>query len=509
MPTVYTALRAKHRHKLIPPDPSLPREQVFGAPPDKTLLAIERERASQQRLGPSFDSKAPTPCRKIAVIGAGLSGLCAAYELRGLGYDVTVYEARDRVGGRVHSLHNFVDGRVAEGGGELIGANHPLWNSYKHQFGLTFSDVHDYGNSPFRFQGTTLTADKSKHLIDEMEEQLKLLTNLAATIVDPFEPWTNRNAESLDAISIGEWICKAKCSLLCRHAISVMLAADNGIPTSKQSLLGVLAMVKGGGLDRYWTDTELYRCEGGNQKLAHHFQTWLNKTEEKTVILKSPVRRVFRDESRIRLMIDGCGMADADDVILTIPPSVWNTIEFEGWPDLRARLSIPPQLGANVKYLMRFTQRFWQQFASAPTLSDDGPVDLTWETTEANKTGDYVMVAFSGAVDAEKCANWPDTDRKGNYLQALREPYPGIDENFRDEMFMNWPQEEWTLGSYYFPRIGEVTKWGPFWRAGFEDWLHFAGEHTSYAFMGYMEGALSSGYRLARRLAVRDGLFSA
>jgi monoamine oxidase len=57
--------------------------------------------------------------------------------------------------------------------------------------------------------------------------------------------------------------------------------------------------------------------------------------------------------------------------------------------------------------------------------------------------------------------------------------------------------------------LNEVTNWGPFWKAGYKDWLHFAGEHTNYAFMGYMEGALSSGYRLARSLAVRDKILSA
>jgi monoamine oxidase len=74
---------------------------------------------------------------------------------------------------------------------------------------------------------------------------------------------------------------------------------------------------------------------------------------------------------------------------------------------------------------------------------------------------------------------------------------------------MNWPKEDWTEASYYFPRVNEVTTWGPFWKAGYGDWLHFAGEHTCYAFVGYMEGALSSGYRLARKLAVRDKIFPA
>jgi hypothetical protein len=80
MPTVYTALRAKHRHKIIPPDPSLPAKQVFAAPPGKTLLAAEKD---TQRPGPGLglEVERSMPSRKIAIIGAGLAGLCAAYEL--------------------------------------------------------------------------------------------------------------------------------------------------------------------------------------------------------------------------------------------------------------------------------------------------------------------------------------------------------------------------------------------------------------------------------------------
>ena len=64
----------------------------------------------------------------------------------------------------------------------------------------------------------------------------------------------------------------------------------------------------------------------------------------------------------------------------------------------------------------------------------------------------------------------------------------------------------WALSSSRRPAPNEVRRWGPFWKMGYFDWLHFAGEHTCYAFMGYMEGALSSGFRLAHRLAVRDRL---
>ena len=508
MPTIYTSLRARHRHKLAPPEPPLPKSEVFAAPAGLTLLQSSSQFSAREGTRTAETAAIRKPTRRVIVIGAGLAGLCAAYELRGLGYDVKIYEARSRVGGRVHSLDDFVNGKIAEGGGELIGSNHPLWNSYKHHFGLSFTDVKDYGNSPFRLKGETLTADQSKDLIDQMEEQFKLLSNLAESIVDPFEPWTNRNARALDHISIGHWISRARCSDPCKHAISVMLAADNGIPTSEQSLLAVLAMVKGGGLDRYWTDTELFRCKGGNQTLANCFRDALNQTAD-TVVEGAPVETISSSEGKIRLTIKDREPDEGGDIILAIPPSAWYTIKVEGFPELTDKLAAPPQMGANVKYLMSFDNRFWQTFASSPTLSEDGPVDLTWETTEDDKNQDFVVVAFSGSDDAKECARWSAEQRKPHYVDAMQAPYPGIGHEIRQDKFMNWPDEDWTKASYYFPRLGEVTSWGPFWNAGYGGWLHFAGEHTSYAFMGYMEGALSSGYRLARKLAIRDHIFPA
>ena len=165
-------------------------------------------------------------------------------------------------------------------------------------------------------------------------------------------------------------------------------------------------------------------------------------------------------------------------------------------------------MGSNVKYIMRLQDRLWEDFASSPNLTEDGPIDLTWETTENETRGDFALVAFSGADDANDCRSWPAESRRARYEQALV-PYPGIGRHITADVFCDWPGETWTQASYYFPRVGEVTRWGPIWRAGYDGWLHFAGEHTSFAFVGYMEGALSSGYRLARRLAVRDRVLMA
>ena len=71
--------------------------------------------------------------------------------------------------------------------------------------------------------------------------------------------------------------------------------------------------------------------------------------------------------------------------------------------------------------------------------------------------------------------------------------------------FMDWPTDPWTKASYSFPAPGQVTSQGPTLRQGIGR-LHFAGEYTSYGFMGFMEGALESGAAVARRIAARDGV---
>src|SRR6185437_16247319 len=55
--------------------------------------------------------------KRVVVVGAGFAGVCAAYELQTAGYDVTVVEARNRIGGRVHTLDRFVKDKTVEEGG--------------------------------------------------------------------------------------------------------------------------------------------------------------------------------------------------------------------------------------------------------------------------------------------------------------------------------------------------------------------------------------------------------
>jgi len=130
---------------------------------------------------------------------------------------------------------------------------------------------------------------------------------------------------------------------------------------------------------------------------------------------------------------------------------------------------------------------------------------MTWHATEGQKGAGDAMVCFSGGPSSEICRDW-GARRTENYLAELSKVYKGVRAAYTGKSrFMDWPGDAWTKASYSFPAPGQVTSQGPTLYDGIGR-LHFAGEYSSYAFMGFMEGALNSGAALAKRIAQKDGV---
>jgi monoamine oxidase len=436
--------------------------------------------------------------RRVLIVGGGFGGLAAAHELSAVGYDVRVFEARNRLGGRVLSFHDLAEGKTVEGGAELIGTNHPTWLSYAKQFGLTFLDVtEESGDSPIVLDGKRLGAKEAEALFDELEQAHGALDTLASP-VDAAEPWTSPNAAALDHATVAAWVDEQRVSARAKRAMHAEFAADNGVDTAWQSHLGNLTQIKGGGLERYWTETEVYRCRGGNQQLATKLASSLPADR---VRVRTAVRKISTTGAAVSITLADGTIVEGDEVILAVPPSVWHTIAFD--PPLPSTLR--PQMGSDVKFLAVVRSRFWRRAGLSPNLLSDGPVNLTWEATDDQPGPGTVLTSFSGANSADICRSWSPAERANAYLRTLEIAYPDIAAEFVKARFMDWPGDPWTRASYAFPAPGQITTIGPVLREGLGR-LHFAGEHTNFAFIGYMEGALGSGVALARRLAVRDGV---
>ena len=115
------------------------------------------------------------------MIGGGFAGLAAAYELSHAGADVTVLEARNRVGGRVLSFHDLVPGGAMEGGAELIGTNHAIWMDYAQRFKLPFVKItEEDAEAPIVLNGRRLSADTAEQLWKDMDAALAKMNADAA-----------------------------------------------------------------------------------------------------------------------------------------------------------------------------------------------------------------------------------------------------------------------------------------------------------------------------------------
>ena len=464
----------------------------------QTGLAAAAGLLSAERIG-ALASQPPAK-RRVLVIGAGFSGLACAHELSSVGYDVKVFEARKRVGGRVLSLKELIPGKNVEGGGDLLGSNHPHVLAYAAKFGCELLDVSgdDVAPPPTILDGRKLRADEVERLSDEIDAALDLLTDDARAVVAE-EPWRSPDAVRLDQLSTADWIRGLTMSPLAKRLLTVQLTTDNGVATSKQSHLGNLAQVKGGGLEKYWTDTEVYRLKGGNQQFALRFAKELG---DERLTLNCPVREIASAANGLTVTdAEGCTHT-ADDVVLAIPPSVWSTIKFS--PALPQVLD--PQMGMSVKFLAVVKSPFWREAKLPPNACSDGDIGETWDATEGQgDEGPAAMSTLTGGPAAEAIHRRAVPERQPAYLKELEALFPGFGAQFVKGQMMNWIGDPWTRAGYSFPAPGQVTTMGPLLRAGIGR-LHFAGEHTCYQFVGYMEGALHSGASLAKRLATRDGL---
>jgi monoamine oxidase len=437
---------------------------------------------------------------RAVVIGAGFAGLSAAERLRRGGWEVTVLEARGRVGGRVVRIDSIGGGDAyAEGGGEWIGLNHPRWLAHAKRLGLRLIEAtEEDGEAPIVLGGRRLGPDEAEALYEEMELHLAALTEASAS-VRADAPWESPGAAELDAESVAYWLAGRGMSESCLAASRAMLEHDNAAAAERMSLLGLLAMVAGGGGESFWTDSEVYRCAGGNARLAQGLAEDLGWSR---IRLREPA-------AGVAIGINGCtvmterGSYNADSVVIAVPPSVWDTLKITG-PDGETMAPAAPSMGPAAKLLVRAERAWWREGGLSPDALSDGAAGYTWNATDGQATPRPIVCGFgAGPAIAGMTQGDPRPMRDG-----IEKLLPGLAaaraQGPESERFMHWPSDPWARAGYSFPAPGEVTGAVRALHAGVTAGgrvrLAFAGEHTAMAFTGYMEGALASGHAAAMRL---------
>jgi monoamine oxidase len=396
----------------------------------------------------------------VVVVGAGFAGLAAADELHAAGVEVTVLEARDRVGGRVWSVP-FAGG-VAERGAEFILPCNTTLESLAERFRL-----------PLVRKGTPYGRRTPRGEEAVPEGELEAVFDRIAAVSGPEGAETV--ADAIDDLGLAP-----RMAALIRARIEVSM----GYPADdlKAEVLGEGAATFG--------DFDSYSVRGGNAELARALARELGAA----VHTSSPVRRVRWSDGAVTVGTED-GELDGDAAVIAIPTAPLAEIGFE--PPLRgptAEALASIRYGQNAKLFVALR-------APSPPTAIMSVRRRFWSYTQLDSSGEPApfVVAYAGTPDAvdglaEDAESWLEE------LAALR---PELELNPEGALLSTWHDDRWVRGSYSARsrssplRDADLSKpIGP---------LYFAGEHTAGDWHGLMEGALRSGQRAARQLLGAGG----
>lgn len=385
------------------------------------------------------------------VIGAGFAGLAAADELHRAGAEVTVLEARDRVGGRVWSTP-FPGGATVERGAEFILPGYKTLLGLVERLGLRLVRKGTlYGDREPRGGAPATRAEVA-----------------AAAARIGSEPPAGGVATLVDALNSYGFSAGVADALRARIEVSCAYPGDD-----------LAASVLAEGAAAFGT-FDGYTVEGGNDRIARE----LAATLDDRVHLGSPVRRVAWDEREVRVSTDGAE-ASADAAVIAVPVTVMSKIEFD--PPLRPeKPKVPYGQAAKLFVALR---------GAAPpsqTLSVPG---RWWCYTQLGPDGRPApfVAAFAGspgALEALRVSAGAE-----HWVAELARPRPDLELEPETALLSTWHDDPWAYGAY----SAESQRWPidtEAWRRPVGP-LSFAGEHTAGRWHALMEGALRSGRRAA------------
>lgn len=444
--------------------------------------------------------------KSVVVIGAGLAGLSAALDLQRAGWQVTVLEARERVGGRVHSIRKFSNGLVAEGGGEYIDSHHSRMLSLAKEFHLSLGQVGSWqGQSgdwgAFENKGGALDNKElwGTNLTVEYEKMWRALSELGKLVEDPHHPTLTPGAGELDKQSALDWINRQEVHPLGRNMFIQHIRSEY---TCEPQNFSLLDLSRNAAL--YYQDPNkwptTYRIIGGNDQLPQMIAKQLSDVRLNAVVTSI---RVESEKTTITYRQDDSHHTlESSFAILAIPLTTARQIDFHSsLPAVHQKMVNEITYGAVTKVMIEYRKRFWLEQKWNGRLFTDGPIVLTWDATSHIPSEHGIITAYTGGMPGAKLSQLSDDERILTAVSFIDDLFPGSQKLIENTATVAWRNEAFTQCSYMALAPGEVTA---YWETLFTPAgrLYFAGEHAT-PIQGFMEGAVESGQRTAQNIMER------
>ena len=470
---------------------------------------------------------------RIGIIGAGISGLTAALTLQDAGIASTVYESSTRIGGRMHSdaprfgTSTWDNGQVSEWCGELIDQGHKTILHLAQRFGLATVDLlsgePNGSEDTYYFSGRYYPQSQADADFQAVHQALQ--RDVQAASYPTTYLINTPGGIALDNTSLYDWIEQ---NVLGGHGspmgqlLDVAYNIEYGAETAVQSSLNLVYLLgfneKPGNFAIFGASNEKYHIVGGNQQLP-------------TVIaanLQAPVQTGWRmtaigfnrDGSiGVTFSVGGHTMVENfDRVILALPFAVLRTLNYRkaNFDSLKSIAIQELGRGRNDKLQLQFTSRYWNGTGSWPGTGNgnsyaDTGYQNTWDVTRSQPGSTGILVDYTGGNVAGSFApSTPYSSARTNpqvtvyaqaFLQQIKPVYQGITSKWNGQATLSVPALDPNLNcSYSYWKVGQYHSFSGYEKARqpFPDGrIHFAGEHCSQDFQGFMEGGASEGARAA------------
>ncbi len=544
--------------------------QRLGRDPAE-VYALSRERELSRRellagmgalgvaagaLGGARPARAANPGR-IAIVGAGIAGMSAALTLADKGLTATIYEASDRVGGRMHSETSYWSypsyAPVSEYCGEMIDSDHTTMMRLAARFGLALTDM-IAAEPPGSTETYYLQSGPNSTIYEYYEGSQAAADFVAvyraasrdASATGGNTVWNSYNSYGLafDKVSVYDWIADRVPGGLSSRMGRLLNSAyeqEYGAPTDDQSSLNIVyalsAQPAAGAFSIYGSSDQRFHIRGGNDQLPKAIAQYLLSKGHPPVRSGRRLQAISQTSSGAALTFDANGAAEtvvADHVILTVPFSVLRTLDTSAAQFDARKTKAITELGSgrNAKLILQYTNRIWNQqgvwgtsngdlytdlgfkyFGKKRKYLDDGP-QAAWDTTRG-QPGPYGLITNYTGGDAASAFVTPAPYLNASapsvagyakaFAQAFDKPFPGSAELWNGRAILSTPFTDPNLRlSYSYWRVGQYTGF-----AGYEGvaqgLVHFAGEHCSVDFQGFMEGAAREGRRAALEVVNATG----
>lgn len=434
----------------------------------------------------------------VVVVGAGLAGLRTAQLLQNASKRVLVLEARDRVGGRTHSVP-FAGGSI-DLGARWIGPKQRRIMALAQSLQLTMIAQPDQGASAWkignqsgRARGLTPQVPVAQ-LLRMLNTTVRLEWN--ARRVPKHAPWQATRAAEWDRTSVADFLKRHAGSGLGHDMLSASMRVLFAAEPRDISLLHALFYVRSsvglqnvmsirGGAQHWWFPE-------GAGAIAPRLARDLD------VRLSEPVRAITAGSTQLEVASER-GRYLCRRVVVALPPVLTQDIQFSpGLPAQRQQLAQGTPMGAVIKCFVQYERPFWRDAGLSGEAFSDGPVGLVMDGTHPERAEGQLIVFIVG--DHARHYSAHPEERKRVVLAGLAELFgaPALTPlAFHDH---DWTTEPYSRGCYagiFGPGI--LSNSGPALREPVGA-IHWAGTETAVEHESFMEGALESAERVAREV---------